>query len=134
MNSLAQYDRDRLGPKEECLELPMPIPDAERAVASREKVHDYLLNHEHPEGGSKAVWFRSLGYEQYDWHLLASDLLAIAKTCEHFDTLQSIHGVKYTAVGSISRPDHRSGRIVTVWIVEDDAPPRLVTAFPDSSL
>jgi hypothetical protein len=111
----------------------MPIPDAFRAVASREKVHGYLLNPEHADGGSKAVWFGSLGYEQDRWQDLANDLLGIAKTCIRFDTEQSVHGVKYTASGVLSPPGYRPGRVMTVWIVEDDEPPRLVTAYPDAS-
>jgi hypothetical protein len=111
----------------------MPIPDAERAIVTREKVQDYLLNADHPEGGSKALWFVSLGYEQHDWQILADDLLQIAKTCDRFDTERSKYGVKYKASGMISRPHHRPGRVLTVWIVEDEDPPRLVTAFPDTS-
>ncbi|MHB8898707.1 MAG: DUF6883 domain-containing protein [Thermoguttaceae bacterium] len=37
----------------------MAIPNAEQAVVTAEKVRDYLLNLEHPDGGSKAAWFRS---------------------------------------------------------------------------
>ena len=111
----------------------MPIPNAEQAIVSREKVYDYLLNLDHPDGGSKALWFRSLGYEQPNWRTLANDLLEIAKSCEHFDTQRSPHGVKYIASGMISRLEHRPGRVPTVWIVEDDDPTRLVTAYPDDS-
>jgi len=111
----------------------MPIPDADRALASREKVHGYLLNHEHPDGGSKSIWFGSLGYHRQDWQLLANDLLAIAQTCQHFDTESSEYGVKYKASGTLLRPNHRPGRVTTVWIVEDDCPPRLVTAYPDTA-
>ena len=111
----------------------MPIPNAERAIVTREKMADYLLNQEHPDGGSKAAWFGSLGYEQPDWQILANDLLVIAKSCDRFDTERSAYGVKYKASGILSRPDHRPGRVITVWIVEDDNPPRLVTAYPDTS-
>jgi hypothetical protein len=111
----------------------MPIPDAGRALVSREKVHDYLLNLDHPDGGSKAIWFRSLGYEQSDWQMLANDLLEIARNCDHFDTEPTPFGVKYKAAGLVSRPNHRPGRVLTVWIVEDDDPPRLVTAYPDDA-
>ena len=109
----------------------MPIPDANRAVATDEKVRDYLLNLGHPDGGSKAVWFHSLGYARDDWHYLSADLLAIARDCDSFDTESTRFGVKYKASGLIGRPDHRPGSVLTVWIVEDDDPPRLVTAYPD---
>ena len=109
----------------------MPIPDAERAVITNEKVRDYLLNLEHPDGGSKAVWFHALGYSQSNWHDLADDLLTIARNCDNFATETTRFGVKYKVRGSIGRPDHRTGNVLTVWIVEDDQPPRLVTAYPD---
>ena len=40
----------------------MPIPNANEATAATEKVRDYLLNPEQPDGGAKAAWFQSLGY------------------------------------------------------------------------
>lgn len=109
----------------------MPIPDAELAIVGRDKVHGYLLNLEHPDGGAKAVWFHGLGYEREDWHLLADDLLAIARTCDHYRTEQSPYGVKYKVSGVVGRPGYRPGRVLAVWIVEPDEAPRLVTAYPD---
>ena len=72
----------------------MPIPGAERAVIVAEKVRDYLLNLEHPDGGSKAVWFHSLGYTQDQWQLLADDLMAIARECEALDSETTRFGIK----------------------------------------
>jgi hypothetical protein len=109
----------------------MPIPNATVAVAAAEKVRDYLLNLEHPDGGSKAVWFHSLGYTRDQWRLLADDLLAIARDCGQFDSQTTTFGVKYKASGTIGRPNYRPRAVLTVWIVENDEPPRLVTAYPD---
>jgi hypothetical protein len=111
----------------------MPIPDSERAIVTPEKVRDYLLNLDHPDGGSKALWFHSLGYERGDWRTLADDLLRIARECLDFDTEISPYGIKYIARGNLGRPDRKPGAALTVWIVEDNDPPRLVTAFPDDS-
>lgn len=111
----------------------MPIPDADRAFVPDEKVLDYLLNLAHPDGGPKAIWFHSLGYDHDEWKQLAQDLLAIAQDCERFDTETTAFGVKYKASGQVARPGHRPGIVLTVWIVEDDGPPRLVTAYPDES-
>lgn len=110
----------------------MPIPDAESAVVAAEKVRDYLLNRDHPDGGSKAVWFESLGYTRSNDSALAEDLLAIARECETFGSEITKFGVESNAVGVIAAPGHRPGHVMTVWIVEDDDPPRLVTAYPDS--
>ena len=109
----------------------MSIPDAENAIATRDKVHGYLLNVNHPGGGSKAIWFQSLGYERENWQLLADDLLRIARTSDKYDTQRSPHGVKYKASGTVGRPGYRPGHVLTVWIVEPDESPRLVTAYPD---
>ena len=109
----------------------MPIPDARRAIVAPEKVRDYLLNPEHPDGGSKAVWFHSLGYTRDQWELLAHDLIGVARDCDEFDTERTKFGVKYKARGSVGRPNQRPGSVLTVWVVEDDDPPRLVTAYPD---
>lgn len=80
----------------------MPIPDADRAVVDDVKVRDYLLNLSHPDGGSKAVWFHSLGYYRDDWNYLAADLLAVAQTCPDFDTENTEFGVKYKPRGGWS--------------------------------
>ena len=109
----------------------MSIPNADQAIVTPEKVRDYLLNLEHPDGGSKAVWFHSLGYARDRWQELVDDLLAIARGCPEFDTETTRFGIKYKAAGEIGRPNHRPGNVLTVWIVEDDDPPRLVTAYPD---
>ena len=109
----------------------MPIPSAEQAKVAAEKVRDYLLNLEHPDGGSKAAWFHSLGYARERWQQLAEDLLAIARHCRRFESEATRFGIKYKAAGSVGRPNHRPGAVQTVWIVEDEDPPRLVTAYPD---
>jgi hypothetical protein len=108
----------------------MPFPDAARAVVTKEKVCDYLLNLAHPIGGPKAVWFRSLGYTLEDWESLARDLVQVATACESFVCKPSPYGVKYETAGQIAVPPHPSGRVVAVWIVEANSLPRLVTAYP----
>ena len=111
----------------------MPIPNANRAIVADAKVRDYLLNLSHPDGGSKAVWFHSLGYSRENWIQLANDLVAIARECDDFDIEFSSFGVKYKTSGMIGRPSNRPGLVFTVWIVEDDDPPRFVTAYPDDT-
>ena len=109
----------------------MSIPNAENAIVTRDKVDGYLLNDDHPDGGSKAIWFHSLGYEQENWQILANDLLEIARTGDKYDMERSPFGIKYKVSGTVSRPGYRPGHVLTVWIVELNEPPRLVTAFPD---
>jgi hypothetical protein len=107
----------------------MPIPHAENAKEEEAKARDNLLNIAHPDGGSKAVWFQSIGYKKEEWKTLAKDLVAIAKECHHFETEETTFGTKYRAEGRVGCPGHHPGKVLTVWIAEEE-PPRLVTAYP----
>jgi len=108
----------------------MPFPNAEHAIVAEEKIRDYLLNLAHPVGGAKAVWFASIGYTLDNWQELASDLLQLARTADDFMAKPSPFGVKYEVSGEIGRPGHRWAVVVSVWIVEENGSPRLVTEYP----
>lgn len=61
-----------------------------------------------------------------------SSILTIpSRDCGQFDSETTAFGVKYKAAGWVGRPNYRLGAVLTVWIVEDDERPRLVTAYPD---
>ena len=108
----------------------MPFPDAEHAVVTQEKLRDYLLNPIHPVGGPKATWFASLGDTLENWEELRNDLLLVAKSCDDFVPKASPFGVKYDTQGKIGREGYRPATVLVVWIVEENSPPRLVTAYP----
>ena len=42
----------------------MKLPDADKAIVSREKAADYLLNPAHPDNGGKAEFFTRLGFRR----------------------------------------------------------------------
>src|SRR5262249_40607776 len=52
-----------------CDEVGVELPNREQAYVPRKKLTDYLLSETHPEGRSKAIFFRGHGYnENYvDW-------------------------------------------------------------------
>lgn len=108
----------------------MAFPDADRAIVPEEKLREYLLNLAHPVGGPKAAWFASVGYTLDNWRNLADDLLGVARNGDDLVAKRSPFGVKYEVTGQIGRPGHRPAAVVTVWIVEGNGPPRLVTAYP----
>ena len=108
----------------------MPFPNADHAVIAEEKIRDYLLNPSHPVGGSKAVWFASIGYTLGNWQDLADDLLQVAQTSEDFIAKSSPFGVKYEVSGELGCPGHRPGLLVSIRIAEENDPPRRVTAYP----
>ncbi len=108
----------------------MAFPDAEHAIVAEEKIRDYLLNAGHPVGSPKAVWFESIGYTIDNWQELSEDLLRVARSVDDFVSTASTFGVKYEVSGEIGRPGYRPAVVVTVWIVEENRFPRLVTAYP----
>lgn len=112
----------------------MPIPNAVQAVVPAEKVTEYLLNLLHPVGGPKARWLFALGYRLESPEELANDLLDIVRTSDEFTMQADRFGVKYVVKGSLIRPNGRSARVLTIWMIEHDTSfPRLVSAFPTRS-
>ena len=108
----------------------MPFPDAEHAIVAEEKVRDYLLNFKHPIGGPKARWFVTLGYTIDNWQDLVNDLRWLVETADDFVAKPSPFGVKYEVRGELGRPGYRLATVLTVWIVDGNAAPRLITAYP----
>jgi hypothetical protein len=109
----------------------MPFPKAVDAVINVEKIKDYLLDKSHPVGGSKAKLFESIGYSLKNWQDFADDLLTLARESENYLAKPSPFGIKYEVRGKIGKPGYRLANIVSVWIVENEKPPRLITAFPE---
>lgn len=109
----------------------MTLPNGDRAVVPRAKILLYLLAPEHPEGGSKAHFFLSQGYDGRQPELLVDDLSSIARTGSLVETHRTGYGIKYVVDGVVETPDGGWVRLRTVWIVErPEAPPRFVTAYP----
>jgi hypothetical protein len=109
----------------------MPIPNASSAYIAPEKLTDYLLNEQHPVGGSKAKWFRSLGYDLANPTVLEQDLLGLVRDSEDYTEKDSPFGTKYVVSGKISAPNGDEANLTTVWIIEpSENQPRLVTAYP----
>ena len=108
----------------------MRIPGAERAVVDKAKIRDYLLSPEHPVGGAKARFFKSVGFSRNDWEAVQQALADFA-VCEAQPGKRTGFGHKYIVEGTIEGPAGRVASIVVVWIVlagEDF--PRFVTAYP----
>ena len=49
----------------------MRLPNAENALIEKEKITEYLLNHTHRYGASKARFLASFGFYVGDWQVLA---------------------------------------------------------------
>ena len=109
----------------------MRLPDAEHLRVDREKIVDYLLSASHPDGQTKAEFFRRFGFQQDQWRVLAEALRKHGMSHPIVKTVESLHGTRYSVDGSIESPDGRHPQIRTVWILEVGArSPRLITAHP----
>ncbi len=101
-----------------------------KAVIAPEKLRDYLLSPLHPIGRYKALFFRTLGYDQTSWQQLETDLRSLASLpAEPLESTE--YGTKYAIIGPLPGLNGRVAEIVTVWIIlAGEAVPRFVTAYP----
>ena len=94
------------------------------------KITHYLLNRDHPEGGSKARYFLGLGYDLDTRERFRNDLLLLGRTSE-MEKVSTRFGSKYVGVASVTPPRDGPVQVKTIWILRGDSPPPvLVTAYP----
>lgn len=112
---------------------PTTLPNAAQAYVEEKKVTDYLLNDAHPQGRSKARFFRAFGFVPEHWEGLADALCAQGWQGTVVSTLVLPDGRQYAVEGELAAPDGRRPRVRTVWEtrLEDTRPP-LITAYPAS--
>ena len=109
----------------------MKFPGADKAVVSREKIVDYLLNPAHPDNGGKAEFFTQLGFRRDQWEVLVAALKTLAHTGEVTSASRSSHGEKYVVAGRIQSPGGKTPSVQSIWIVDKGlVAARLVTAYP----
>jgi hypothetical protein len=104
--------------------------NASLANVAEQKIRDYLLNSRHPQNGGKAGYFLGFGFQPGKWSVMRDALIGHATVNHVSGTSRSHHGTKHTVRCSISTPDGRNPCITTVWIVEGNRPPRLITSYP----
>lgn len=115
------------------------LPDASEEIeVQARKVADYLLNLEHKDGGSKAVFFeQQLAITRDDWAYLRDQLLDGLRNAAYEDVRLDDHGVRFTACLPVIGRNGATATIETGWIVRSGERASLVTAFPakkDASL
>ncbi len=108
----------------------MPLPGAERAIVSLEKLRGYCLDAEHPEGRHKARVFRAaLGLNADDAEWLQTVLLEIVRTREAVPVGLTSYGRLYVIDFPLSTP---AGQAVVrcSWIIRSDERfPRLTSCY-----
>jgi hypothetical protein len=108
------------------------LPAADSALVEDKKVRDYLLNPDNQDNKGEAALFQAFGFTRDAWDILRNTLRAHPLQNEIAETSQSPHGIKYVVQCTARTPDGRNPRITTVWIIEGNRPPRLVTAYRGS--
>lgn len=109
----------------------MRLPNADQANVHREKITEYLLSTDHPDGRSKARFFTKFGFSLVNWEILAEALRKHAIDYPIVKAVESDFGTRYTVEGELETPDGRRPRVRTVWIPgRGSESPRLITAYP----
>ena len=92
--------------------------------------HWHLLSPTHPIGRYKALFFRTLGYEQSNWRQLESQVRSLlARPAEPLESTE--YGTKYAITAPLTGLNGRMAEIVSIWIIlAGEDMPRFVTAYP----
>jgi hypothetical protein len=108
----------------------MRIPAAERAIIPFEKLADYLLDIDHPDGGPKARLFAAVAGFSADRPEEFERALRQHLTREAQSGKASPFGQKYEITGPLEGPEG-SVRVTSVWIIRyGEETPRLITVVP----
>jgi len=109
----------------------MHIPGADSAIISHEKIVQYLLNVDHPDGGSKAAVLAHAGFsaarpEELERALREQHLPLSARKGK-----PSPFGEKYEVVAPLTGPKDRV-MVRSIWIIgQGENIPRLITLVPE---
>lgn len=111
---------------------PAQLPGAERARIPTDKLVRYALDPTHPRGRHKARVFASaLGIRNQDWRYLHDQILRALPDAPVRSTRITPFGVAYEVVIPIDGLNGATLPVVTTWIVEGDAAPRLTSTWVD---
>ena len=93
------------------------------------KLNTYLLNPNHPVGGSKAKWFKeALGFTQENAGNLAKQI--VFDPNKAVQTAVTEFGTKYNQVISVQGANGRVIDVTFAWIRNNDGVIRLITGIP----
>lgn len=109
----------------------MKVPNCRDAEIPRNKITEYLLCLEHPEGAPKARFFMKWGFSLQDWNLLASTLIRQVNSHDYDSFIEGKHGTKYIVIAPIESPTGTTPPVKTIWMVAQGTDyPRLISAYP----
>lgn len=108
----------------------MRIPEASQALISKEKIVEYLLNPDHPDGASKARVLAHAGFDPAWPDELEQALREQHLSGDAREGMKSPFGTKYEITASLTGP---TGTVIvtSVWMIRhEETFPRLITLVP----
>jgi len=106
----------------------MKLP--ENVVIPQDKLVSYLLLSR--EKNDKSGFLALAGYTLDNWEILKCHLRQFIQAHEVSDIETSPYGIKYEVRGTLTGPNGRTLRVVTIWIkLGATGETRFVTLFPD---
>lgn len=110
----------------------MRIPGVDRALISTEKIVQYLLNYDHPDGASKARVLAHAGFDREHPQVLELALREQHLTCEARRGKPSPFGEKYEITRLLTGPTG-AVLVTSIWIIRQaESFPRLITIVPEA--
>jgi len=110
----------------------MRLPGSRRAVIATQKLVGYALDARHPRGRHKArVFAAALGIGGEDWEYLRAQILAGVVDAPVRGTRVTPFGLLYEVVVLVDGLNGATSPVATVWLVDGDLPPRLVSTWVD---
>lgn len=108
------------------------LPDAPDEVqVQARKLTDYLLDVEHADGKSKAMFFSEvLAITRDDWPFLQAQLVDGLAQVSYDEVRLDEYGIRFTAMLPVKGRNGATATIKTAWIVRPGERASLVTAFP----
>ena len=99
-----------------------------------EKLRDYLLNFNNPEGKPKARFLKAMGYERKNWQVLENDLRKQHLSVEASLGKKSIYGTKYEIFAPIMGPNSKKRWLRSIWMIRHgESIPRFITLIPEKA-
>jgi hypothetical protein len=97
----------------------------------KRKITGYLLNENHPQGRSKALWFQSFGFSLNRWREFSDSIQILLQKHKGKRICKSTFGHRVVVWGFLETPRGQKVQVTTVWQVERGIlAPRLITAYP----
>lgn len=102
----------------------------EEIVIPREKLVNYVLNLDHPVGRNKAILFKELlGIGAKEWRYLAAQIINGISNGKVHEIRKSEYGIQYHVDIPIVGLNNQHRTVRTAWIIINNDPPRLTSAF-----